>query len=75
MCAATKHCRALQVVALEGGYPGGVAAYVKNAKQLLTESAKGLNPFEGMKPEVRAQRRCLARAAQTDAHGKRCRCN
>lgn len=44
---------AVQVKALEGGYPGGVAAYVKNAKQLLVDSAKGVNPFEGLKPEVR----------------------
>lgn len=43
----------LQVKALEGGYPGGIAAYVKNAKQLLVDSAKGANPFEGLKPEVR----------------------
>ena len=26
---------------------------MKNAKQLLAESAQGINPFEGMKPEVR----------------------
>jgi hypothetical protein len=34
-----------------------VSAYVANAKKLLVESAKGLNPFDGMKPEVRTPRR------------------
>ena len=43
-----------QVRGLERGYPGGVTAYVANAKKLLAESAKGVNPFEGMKPEVRS---------------------
>ena len=43
----------LQVTALEGGYPGGVTAYVKNARELLRSSAAGENPFDGMKPEVR----------------------
>lgn len=42
----------LQVKALEGGYPGGVRAYLKNARALLKSSAAGDNPFEGMKPEV-----------------------
>ena len=44
--------RASQVTALEGGYPGGVAAYVANARTLLRSSAAGENPFDGMKPEV-----------------------
>lgn len=44
--------RAPQVKALEGGYPGGVRAYLKNARALLKSSAAGDNPFEGMKPEV-----------------------
>jgi UDP-sugar pyrophosphorylase len=42
----------MQVRGLERGYPGGVAAYLKNAKALLKSSAAGENPFEGMKPEV-----------------------
>lgn len=36
-----------------GGYPGGLVAYLKNARALLKASATGENPFEGMKPEVR----------------------
>lgn len=46
--------RALQVRGLERGYPGGIAAYLKNAKALLRSSAAGDNPFEGMRPEVRS---------------------
>ena len=41
-----------QVRGLEGGYPGGVAAYTKQAQKLLSESAAGANPFEGYTPEV-----------------------
>jgi len=44
----------LQVTNLEKGYPGGVAAYLNNARKLLRSSAAGDNPFEGMRPEVRA---------------------
>lgn len=43
----------MQVRGLERGYPGGIAAYLKNAKALLRSSAAGDNPFEGMRPEVR----------------------
>ncbi len=42
----------LQVTALEANYPGGIRAYVKNARELLRSSAAGENPFAGMKPEV-----------------------
>jgi hypothetical protein len=51
----------VQVRGLERGYPGGIAAYLKNAKALLRSSAAGENPFEGMRPEVRARllRGCL----------------
>ena len=44
------------VRSLEANYPGGIAAYVKNAKELLRSSAAGENPFEGMRPEVREGR-------------------
>lgn len=42
----------LQVKALEGGYPGGLSAYLANARSLLKASAAGDNPFAGMTPEV-----------------------
>lgn len=56
----TFHCPApipaspktVQVRGLERGYPGGVRAYLHNAKALLRSSAAGDNPFEGMRPEV-----------------------
>lgn len=47
-----KHKFFEQVRGLESGYPGGVAAYLNNARNLLKSSAAGDNPFEGMKPEV-----------------------
>ena len=49
-----KHAFCTQVAALERGYPGGVAAYLANARALLRDSAAGANPFEGMRPEVPA---------------------
>ena len=51
MCAWLLNVRA-QVELLEAGYPGGVSAYVANARTLLKSSAAGDNPFDGMKPEV-----------------------
>ena len=44
----------MQVNAVENGYPGGIQAYVNNAKALLESSQVGANPFDGFKPEVRA---------------------
>ena len=41
-----------QIKALQGGYPGGLSAYLANARSLLKSSANGDNPFSGMKPEV-----------------------
>eukprot|EP01059_Diplonema_ambulator_P007075 TRINITY_DN16608_c0_g1_i1.p1 TRINITY_DN16608_c0_g1~~TRINITY_DN16608_c0_g1_i1.p1 ORF type:complete len:596 (+),score=160.96 TRINITY_DN16608_c0_g1_i1:48-1790(+) len=41
-----------QAVLLNEQYPGGLAAYVGNAKRLLKDSAEGVNPFEGFVPEV-----------------------
>jgi len=40
------------LVKLDGVYPGGLRAYVTNARTLLAQSAKGLNPFEGWVPSV-----------------------
>lgn len=31
-------------------YPGGLTAYTRNARRLLTEAASGANPFEGCTP-------------------------
>jgi UDP-sugar pyrophosphorylase len=41
-----------QVRALQSGYPGGLKAYLANARGLLKSSAGGDNPFVGMTPEV-----------------------
>lgn len=34
------------------GYPGGIRAYKASAQKLLTASAAGANPFEGMIPSI-----------------------
>ncbi|KAA0172079.1 hypothetical protein FNF28_00396 [Cafeteria roenbergensis] len=47
-----KHAFFEQIAMLEKGYPGGIAAYVAKAIELLEASAKGVNPFDGFKPEV-----------------------
>jgi hypothetical protein len=49
-----------QVAALEAGYPGGIAAYVGKARELLAASARGDNPFAAFKPEVRLAGRRVA---------------
>lgn len=36
------------------GYPGGVTAYIRNARTLLREAAAGENPFAGCTPEAPA---------------------
>jgi len=41
-----------QVKALDASYPGGIKAYIANAKQLLADSKAGLNPLEGWTPSV-----------------------
>ncbi|KAL3138028.1 hypothetical protein ABBQ38_005262 [Trebouxia sp. C0009 RCD-2024] len=41
-----------QLVHLDASYNGGLAAYIRNAKQLLQDSREGKNPFEGYVPEV-----------------------
>lgn len=47
-------CRgaARQVAGLNRSYPGGISAYVANARKLLAASMAGENPFEGYAPEV-----------------------
>jgi|EP00945_MAST-04E_sp_MAST-4E-sp1_P008066 UDP-sugar pyrophosphorylase len=41
-----------QIQKLEDGYPGGLVAYVNQAKRLLQASKRGDNPFEGFVPEI-----------------------
>jgi len=41
-----------QVMVSNSKYPGGLAAYVSKARQLLAASAAGINPFEGYSPSV-----------------------
>ena len=41
-----------QAKTCDDGYPGGIAAYVKNAKKLLSDSKEGVNPFDGWTPSV-----------------------
>jgi UDP-sugar pyrophosphorylase len=39
------------LVTADKSYPGGIAAYVRNARILLADAAAGTNPFEGCRPE------------------------
>nr|KYP70005.1 UDP-sugar pyrophosphorylase 1 [Cajanus cajan] len=41
-----------QLVRLDSCYPGGLEAYIKNAKRLLADSKAGKNPFDGFTPSV-----------------------
>ena len=41
-----------QVNQLESSYPGGVAAYIRNARKLLADSKAGVNPLDGWTPSV-----------------------
>ena len=41
-----------QIEALDASYPGGLKAYVANARQLLADSKSGVNPLEGWTPKV-----------------------
>jgi UDP-sugar pyrophosphorylase len=43
-----------QLGGLDGTYPGGLAAYVRNARRLLAKSRAGTNPLEGWLPRVPA---------------------
>ncbi|GAB4862109.1 hypothetical protein Ancab_037361 [Ancistrocladus abbreviatus] len=41
-----------QVARLNASYPGGLATYVKNARELLADSKAGNNPYDGFTPKV-----------------------
>ncbi|XP_050226244.1 UDP-sugar pyrophosphorylase-like [Mercurialis annua] len=41
-----------QVAKLDSSYPGGLALYIKTAKELLADSKEGKNPFDGFTPSV-----------------------
>ncbi|OIW14508.1 hypothetical protein TanjilG_12101 [Lupinus angustifolius] len=41
-----------QIIRLDSSYPGGLEAYIKNAKRLLADSKAGVNPFDGFTPSV-----------------------
>ena len=43
-----------QVRQLDSTYPGGIAAYISNARQLLADSKAGVNPLDGWAPSVPA---------------------
>lgn len=47
-----KICFFNQVSRLNANYPGGLAAYIQNARHLLADSKTGRNPFEGFSPSV-----------------------
>ena len=41
-----------QATTCDAGYPGGIASYVSNARKLLEDSKRGVNPFDGWTPSV-----------------------
>lgn len=41
-----------QLLRLDSSYPGGLEAYIQNAKRLLADSKAGKNPFDGFTPSV-----------------------
>lgn len=41
-----------QVYRLNRSYPGGLVAYIKNARKLLADSKAGKNPYDGFTPSV-----------------------
>lgn len=41
-----------QVARLNASYPGGLASYIKTARELLADSKAGKNPFDGFTPSV-----------------------
>ncbi|CAA2969667.1 UDP-sugar pyrophosphorylase-like isoform X2 [Olea europaea var. sylvestris] len=41
-----------QVARLNSSYPGGLASYIKTAKELLADSKAGKNPYDGFTPSV-----------------------
>ncbi|KAI7750566.1 hypothetical protein M8C21_022288, partial [Ambrosia artemisiifolia] len=42
----------LNVGLLNSSYPGGLASYIKTARELLADSKAGKNPLDGFKPSV-----------------------
>ncbi|KAJ0965576.1 hypothetical protein J5N97_026714 [Dioscorea zingiberensis] len=41
-----------QVARLNSSYPGGLVAYIQNARRLLADSKAGKNPYDGFTPSV-----------------------
>lgn len=41
-----------QVSRLNASYPGGLASYIKTARELLADSKAGKNPYDGFSPSV-----------------------
>ncbi|KAJ6938079.1 UDP-sugar pyrophosphorylase [Populus alba x Populus x berolinensis] len=41
-----------QVTRLNSSYPGGLASYIKTARELLADSRAGKNPFDGFTPSA-----------------------
>jgi UDP-sugar pyrophosphorylase len=41
---------------LNDNYPGGLTAYISNARKLLADSKAGRNPFDGYSPSVRKKK-------------------
>ena len=41
-----------QLAKLEANYPGGLAAYIQSARNLLGQSVRGENPLQGWSPSV-----------------------
>ena len=41
-----------QLLQLDKAYPGGLRAYILNAKKLLKGSKEGVNPLDGWKPSI-----------------------
>ncbi|KAB1203134.1 UDP-sugar pyrophosphorylase [Morella rubra] len=41
-----------QMARLNSSYPGGLASYIKTARELLADSKAGKNPFDGFTPSV-----------------------
>ncbi|CAH9075614.1 unnamed protein product [Cuscuta epithymum] len=41
-----------QVAKLNTSYPGGLAAYIKSARELLADSKAGKNPYDGFTPSI-----------------------
>ncbi|XP_020108870.1 UDP-sugar pyrophosphorylase isoform X2 [Ananas comosus] len=42
----------LKVARLNSSYPGGLKAYIQNARKLLADSKAGKNPYDGFTPSV-----------------------